>query len=364
MNNETTTLPLGFPTTSDSSFQGIISTETKTQILSIVGVSVLPLVFICGTLGNIFTIVVLCYEGLRENVNVVLLFLAVSDLCYVVSYYIPFLSEIVKYFDVAESIRLKILTRMRLETASLIFGRISAIFVCFIAVQRFIFVAFPLKATMILTKFRVRLTCVLICVTVVGMFFPFFLIFDHAYEFNLVFNETMPVGVRTEFYRSNAQVLEEYSFVYLTILFRIVPVFLVLVLSVLILLVLKKSRKWSQTVSNGNDSKRLASERKITRTLLSVCILFVVTGVPYVLYYMMMALLPGFNFTGRYVNTVAVIYPLVSVMEMINSSANFILYITTSASFYATFRRVFCSWSKYSERKESVSGSSLATIVH
>ncbi|KAK7095577.1 galanin receptor 2a-like [Littorina saxatilis] len=367
MENETTTSQLGVLTTlraDDSSLQGIMSTETRNQILSIVGVSVLPLIFICGTLGNIFTIVVLCCDGLRENVNVVLLCLSVSDLCYVICYYIPFVSEMVKYVDVVESIRVKALTGS-LEVASLVFSRISAIFICFIAVQRFIFIAFPLRATTILTKFRVRLTCVLIYVAIICIFFPCFLIGDYAYVFSSAYNETIPVYVTTQFYQSNAQVLSDYIFVYLTILFRIVPVFLVLVLSVLILLLLKRSRKWSQAVSHSDDSKRMSSERKITRTLISVCMLFIVTGIPYVVFYIMLGRLPDFNTTGRYRNTVAVTYTLVSILEMMNSSANFLLYITTSTSFYKTFRRVFCSRSNRNdnERKENASGSSLATVV-
>ena len=91
------------------------------------------------------------------------------------------------------------------------------------------------------------------------------------------------------------------------------------------------------------EEKKAAEERRVTKTLLSVCVLFIVCITPNIILEIARILFAkdGFNDVGRYSNVSAVVLSLVNLFSMLNSSLNFVLYILTSRKFAAVFCRLF-----------------------
>ena len=141
-------------------------------------------------------------------------------------------------------------------------------------------------------------------------------------------------------------------------------VFIVIVSSVLVVVKLGAARRTRKQMSNSqNERSASQAEVKITQMLLSVCFLFIILALPETTGTLVNYFLPDFALTRCYHNTFSLFVRVVSVASCLNSSVNFIAYVSLSAKFRATLRQIQqCSAQRSTETKTSHPGSSATAV--
>ena len=118
-------------------------------------------------------------------------------------------------------------------------------------------------------------------------------------------------------------------------------VLIVIVSSVVIVDKLRAARKTRKEMANNqNERKSGQSEAKITQMLLSICFLFIILTLPETTGTLVNYVVPEFEFQRCYHNTFSVFFRIVSVASCLNSSVNFIAYVSLSGRFRTTLRQI------------------------
>ncbi|KAL8563739.1 hypothetical protein ACOMHN_063507 [Nucella lapillus] len=88
------------------------------------------------------------------------------------------------------------------------------------------------------------------------------------------------------------------------------------------------------------DTQGVKRELAVTKMLMVICLMYVLTMTPSVIQRFFRTLVPGYLPSGKYCNTFAVIQTLVHVCEVVNSSLNFVVYITMGSKFRSTLQQL------------------------
>jgi hypothetical protein len=147
------------------------------------------------------------------------------------------------------------------------FSRVSTFIVVLISVERFLAVAFPLKVKSIVTQKRMIAAVVFLFVLVLGS------LAGLPPQYTHTFIRGQAYISQTKFALENKESLKAYNEFFLPIVFRYIPVLLVLILNIVIIVIINKSKRF-QGKQAKEDPKRKDEQKKITRMLLSVAIIF------------------------------------------------------------------------------------------
>ena len=120
-----------------------------------------------------------------------------------------------------------------------------------------------------------------------------------------------------------------------------VAVVVVIISSVLVVVKLGAASRIRKEMS-GSQSERSSgqSETKITKMLLSVCFLFIIFTMPETTGIVVNYFLPEFGPKRCYHNTFSVFIRVMSLLSCLNSSVNFIAYVSLSGKFRTTLRQI------------------------
>lgn len=329
-----------------------VSTATRFYIEDAIDCGLAPVLFVLGLGGNLMTLIVLIVQGTKKTTNIILMGMAVSNLAYIVIWYVTKVQCIIRHFDELLGINFRALMNAKLFAPLFIFGRISAFFNVLVAVERYVAVLHPLQASIVVTKGRVVFLCIFLYAFVFACGSAFFLFFDVQWKFDVERNTHVLTIVNARFPIDNAEFVRFYSGVFLPTLFCILPVVTVTFCTVSIMRVLKASLKQRSTIAVGKDFAKKSNHGKTTRALMSICILYVLCCMPNALYRIAELILMNFDLS-MYENTMSVFNTFLQLLEPFNCFANFFVYVATSKKFSAVFRRSFlCSW-KVRERETS-----------
>ena len=217
------------------------------------------------------------------------------------------------------------------------FSRVSTLLVVLISIERMIAVAFPLKVRSLVTKSRM-IAAVVMCYII-----PFAFAAGLPPQYTYTFIQGRPYIAQTKFAKDNADTLKIYNEYFLVITLRYIPVILVIIFNTVIIVLFKQGRKFQQksTVMTDRDSARLQEQRKLTRMLLSVALVFLVCLLPGDIVLLISGINTKFSFFGTYHNFFLVISDVSLLFEIINSSINFIIYMLLNKLFYGTCKSLF-----------------------
>ena len=115
---------------------GLITLETRRVIEDVISCGLLPAVFVVGLCGNVISLAVLCQQGLRDTTNVILVSLTVTDLLYVVLSLALDVKCLVGRVSPAAAVVVESVTKVSLVVLVFLLGRVSALYICLIAVER------------------------------------------------------------------------------------------------------------------------------------------------------------------------------------------------------------------------------------
>ncbi|XP_060593371.1 allatostatin-A receptor-like [Ruditapes philippinarum] len=316
--------------------QNIMTKEMSDDITSTLQCYVFPVVTIVGIIGCLLSLIVLLQKKLRNSTTtIVLVGLAFSDMLFLVTNFIRKSTCIIRQYDELLADEINATTFYYMFYMKTAFSRVSTLLVVLISVERLIAVAFPLKVKQIVTKQRMMAAVVFLYVLVFGS------LAGLPPQYTYTYIRGKPYISQTKFATENAEPLKIYNEYFLPIAFRYIPVLIVLTLNITIITILSQSQRFQKNVSS-QDPKRREEQRKITRMLLSVAIIFLICLLPGDLLLLISSIVDGFEFFGTYHNLFLVLSDICLLFEMVNSSVNFITYMVLNRNFFDTYVSLFC----------------------
>ena len=343
------------PSTSDKEIlSGLITRETRMIFNDVMSCGVQPVVTLVGLAGNILSIAVLGYQGVREVSSIILIGLAMADLLYLILWYGPMAECTLRTFDVVAAINMEVEYKAMPIMIASILGTVSRLYTCLIAVERYIAVLYPLRAPALLTRKRISVACVVLFALPFAFSFHLFLLFDVEEAFSSKYNATVKRVAFSSFAVENLDFMVLYNDLVLAVPFSYLPVLLVLYCTCSILLTLRRSQKNRlQMIARREDNKASAEKRQMTKTLVGICIVFIVCSLPAIILKVARLLFTddGFSDVGRYRNMSYVAVTVSLLFSLINSSVNFIFYVAYSKKFAATARKMVLFWKKEESRR-------------
>ncbi|CAG5130435.1 unnamed protein product [Candidula unifasciata] len=315
----------------------IVDDATTWIILRILMLVVTPTLSVMGVVGNCFSIAILTRQGLKKSSHILLVSLAVSDITYLVA------------FNSVPKIIYEVVGRRKFDCFSQ--GHCHVLFVLFvfftyfdyvfwstsftlptlITLERLVVIFFPLSCHRIVTPSRTWFA-----VSVVFLFWLSVFVYPSLwYKLRYVyFNGTgMSIGFleRADLYQNNANGIDaiERLNIYLTIL---VSPILTVVGCVVILIKVKLV-----SIKRKKMTKREVSTNRTTKMLLAICGVYVVaasvSNLPlYLPDYFSISLTDASP-----TNMARVMYQVINIFAIINSSCNFVVYVVLNKSCRRTF---------------------------
>ncbi|XP_070208353.1 probable G-protein coupled receptor AH9.1 [Littorina saxatilis] len=152
-------------------------------------------------------------------------------------------------------------------------------------------------------------------------------------------NTTIFISRLTPFYLRHKTIIDTIYSDLLSVTVPTLSLVVVIVCTSVTVVKLKLSLQWRQK-SNASSTVIVTSAEKreaaVTRMLVTVCCLYVICMTPSVMRTFALHRLPGFLISGYLCNTFKVTTALVHLLEVINASANFFIYLKQSSRYKAT----------------------------
>ncbi|GFS23168.1 chemosensory receptor A [Elysia marginata] len=310
---------------------------TRNMITAITSIGLTVAAF--GAAGNIVNIIVYIRLGFSESTHVSLTALACSDLIGVITavcteiFFLPIFGNI------------PIIPEAFVFTISswphVVFTRVSGFITAFISVERYLCVFLPLKIKSIFTPKRTFIVMVVIFSAV----FPPMLVVYFRYPLGMVFIAGQNRSALTILPINDTIV--ETSFmvfqVYASVVLPIAAFLIVTSCTVLLTLSLRRSKKWrdanrrvadqNENTSGGVKSTENSKENKAIKMVVAIATVFIISAIPSCIHIFVDILVPEFEINGRYSNIFKVTGHAFFVLDLINCSANIIIYYRMSTKF-------------------------------
>ncbi|XP_064626805.1 cysteinyl leukotriene receptor 1-like isoform X2 [Lineus longissimus] len=210
------------------------------------------------------------------------------------------------------------------------FGTLSGLSLAQMSIDRLIAVRFPLRAIQLCTTGRTKRTVAITYTTIITLNLHVFFVYKK--EGPLMLNVVIP----------GHHVLQTLVLQYHLFIGTVLPFAVIVVCNIWIIVTLKNSAKWRKqtnktTVNNGGQKSRETSH--LTRMLVTVCVAYVVTTIPYRLYVVFMEGVPElvdlYDMNETYWNLrYTAQYWLFSNLWVSNYGINFYLYCVGGGSKY------------------------------
>ncbi|KAL8582904.1 hypothetical protein ACOMHN_057057 [Nucella lapillus] len=319
-----------------------VSKETVDLVTDVLSCHVIPLIGLCGFVGNLFNIVVFLMQKRSQPMNSLLVTLAFVDAVYLVIINVEFVACSLRRYDPLAARNFTIMTFPHVIWFNVALSRISSMITVVIAVERCLVVMMPLKVKVFVTPFTIRVTAALACVIPALAHIPLFLRGEIKWVFNARLNTTLPYLKLTEFAVNNSHFMNLYKNLVLNVLFRYVIMGVISVCTVLTISQLKRYSRWRLSSVTGQGERAIISERdaRASVTMMRVCVLFMVCSVPGCIMLTVRLIQPQFDFYGVYRQSFDLSREISNFFLVINSSCNFIIYMRGGDDFRKTFCKI------------------------
>ncbi|PVD25885.1 hypothetical protein C0Q70_13549 [Pomacea canaliculata] len=170
--------------------------------------------------------------------------------------------------------------------------------------------------------------------------------------FDVLTNQTSQVQGFTNFFLDNKFAFEIIG-IFNSILFTIVLLFVMIITTVLTIIKLYQAARWRQqngavsvktssetTEARKGPSQLSSKEEAITKMLVVASILFIVCLSPVVMVQISVFTVSELSYSGRYYNTISVLWEIIVQLRMVSCSLNFIIYCRMGSRFRSTLREI------------------------
>ncbi|XP_052279193.1 thyrotropin-releasing hormone receptor-like isoform X2 [Dreissena polymorpha] len=289
----------------------------------------LPHIITLGTIGNIFSFIVMLQREMRQTSTFFYLaVLAVADT--IVLFVSAFKTWIrtATGFEMLHVSDLSCKTFMFLTYFSL---HLSAWLIVAVTIERFIVVWFPLKATTICSTRRAKLTTLAVAGSLAIL------------NCHLFWTAELVQDLKTG--RTVCAMLQTNQFLYKEVMpwlhftiYCLLPFILLMTFNALIILSLIRHRQMITSQMTRNDKRSRYNHRKLAITLLSVSFVWIATNIPSALY----TVIPLHPTTAQQAASQFFIKILCYLFLYLNHAINFLLYCITGQAFRREFAKLIC----------------------
>ena len=172
------------------------------------------------------------------------------------------------------------------------------------------------------------------------LFIPLFLLYTTRWAVDPSTNITIAVLSYRSHYPFPPEIARNIIAI-VTGVFNPMAVVIVTVSSILVLVKLGAARTMRKQMTNSRGQTHTGqSETKVTKMLLAVCFLFIILMLPETTGILVNYFVPEFGLRGCYQNTFDLFVRVMSLASCLNSSVNFIAYVSLSAKFRATLYQI------------------------
>ncbi|XP_055860848.1 growth hormone secretagogue receptor type 1-like [Biomphalaria glabrata] len=291
-----------------------------------------------GFLGNILNICVLSQQGMRDTTNLLLLYLAVSDLIFSILTIAYRIQNIVFYVDRHLSVTI-------LSYYYEIFDNIkyTALFsgtylITMLSVERMFAVCFPFQVSRIVTRFRIKICAFIITFIIFVIQLP---LYGLTYlDLYIVDNATEMRRYVTNFTLNNYDFLKNfYLSTFVNVYSMVIPIVIVMVCSIMTITTIKMSFKNTRKLSTNSQLKRTKEIRSVKLSLvLSTSLISLVLVPSGCIETVLITNRPSVHLSEK---AYRLLFSSDQILYIMNSSCNFILYVLTSQKFTKTLTKMF-----------------------
>ncbi|KAK3592054.1 hypothetical protein CHS0354_019310 [Potamilus streckersoni] len=333
----------------------VISKELAVEITFFLECLIFPILTISGLTGNVISLVILLQSKMRTPTGICLTSLTISDSLFLVTNMMRKSTCIIDRFNTLVSNNFNATSFAALFYLKLSFSRITTWITVLISVERLIAVIFPLKAKIWITKRRMLAASIFIYVTTLASISPIAAQYKVDYFYDQKLKAESAYIATSDFYNNNKDGLKIHNEYFLTIVFRYIPMLLMIILNAGIAITLGRGRRWRNTMQlSSNNEQRVREEKRVTIMLLVVAVIFLLCLTPGDVLLIVSDIIKGFRFLGTQHNIFLVLSDVSLLFEIFNSSVNFIIYMAWNKQFNAIYRKLFCKCIKRNTRSGKV----------
>ena len=329
----------------DVAVEQMVSQATLDKVTFVFGMVLIPMFAIFGVVGNVLSLVVLVQHRMRSTTNVCLAALAVSDLLLLLHSLAFSAIRIYGLQDPQGALRARRNTYPVLGAyGSIVCARITTWLTTMLGVERCIAVYFPIKAKAINSRRSTLLAIAAIYLLTALAFLP------TALQYKVVHvktprNATFPKLELSALGR-NQSFMVPYGLA-LNILFRFIPLVILIVVNALITVAIRRTRALRHNMSwgsgaHGRGHRGGHEQNRITMMLLTVSGVFLVCTLPGAVNTIVSRITANYSRLGAQGNLYQTLSLVTYFLETLNSSINFVIYMAFSRKFCHTYQEIFC----------------------
>ncbi|KAL8568438.1 hypothetical protein ACOMHN_064321 [Nucella lapillus] len=308
----------------------------------VVYAGIFPVLVTCGVITNVINMAVFARQGLSDRIRLCLFSLAVSDIGFLLFLMCGKSYALISQVDpVAGNLWLQQHNGPVLGNY-LAFLSISNTVTAIIAVERCRCVVSPFKAvTFLRTKYMgVLITVVSVAILVVENV-SLTLKYQTVQISDPLTNNTAFISRLTPFYLRHRTIIDIFDIYLVSVTVPLLSLIVVIVCTTAIILRLKVSASWRRK-SASNMTSMEKKETVMTRMLVTMCCVYVATMTPSVGRALVLFVrLPGFLITGFLCNIFKASTACTLLLEAVNASVNFLIYVKQSSQYRATLHQMF-----------------------
>lgn len=309
-----------------------IPTEVFNVLMFWVYCVTIPVLSVCGILGNCLTVAIITHHGFKDTTNILLTFLALSDLLYSVTEFLNCTSLLISQFDLPQAHTFHAYYLTYVNTWNICSVATSSYLVALISVDRTIAVWFPFQAGSILTPGRTAITAVVICCCLFIIYCFDFLSYFIQWLYVSEYNRTIAVVSYSEFRVKNTFLYFVINKINMIFVMMCVPPTTIVTCSVMIVARLIHSSKQARKMSVKAYSRRVKDIKTVKVTLALCVCMITLTLIPS--YSSTLLIYTGFPASGNFQHLMA---SLINILFQVNASINFIIYVKMSSKFASTY---------------------------
>lgn len=304
---------------------------------------VLPILFLISAPTNIINMVVFYKQGLKERINFCLFWRSFADLVHMTWTYCAFAETL--YLKILEGNINGVLIQFFSKSKLLVligFCWVSAITTTIISGERCFCVVNPFLAKNILKTKTMNVILVVVSTLVLVGYYSVIMRWDFICLIDSATNKKVMWEYPSKEYTENKYLVDVIQG---TIYGLVIPGFCILVVTSSTIITTISLRRMTYWRKSSTSSAAVMSSRDValTRTLISVSILFVICYLPAFVFHNAGRVFPEMRLGGQMHNTYNVLLYTALLCTYINPSFTFLIYYKTSSRYRMVLRDLTCS---------------------
>ncbi|XP_055895000.1 FMRFamide receptor-like [Biomphalaria glabrata] len=320
----------------DDSFD--VSDEVYYLLLFVTNAIIANILSLIGILGSILNVIILSHHKMQDTTNVILLAISVCDLIYSITQisfnFYQFARSFINVYIFQWATVINLLIFDRINYIALI---VSIHLVTLVSIERMVAVCFPFHVSRVFTLYRMKCIIISIVCCNIVLRIPFY--FKFEMYFDEYKNVTMPFLRFGDLFFQNITFFNTYSRISALFLYSILPFFVIFICTFATIFHISITSKTNKALSSMEAIAKRKKEMKSVKIVLIICV-----------FLMFFILIPLFVQQVLFVFALVISQKLslitfwiVNILVQLNSSFNFVIYVTGSPKFKRTLMKIFYS---------------------